>query len=534
MISLNPKNRKSFLFKFLLNSIIITFILLTSINALTFSVLYINFKNNEEAHVQSGLEGYRNKYNIVLNNAIAKCNSISQNINIIDILNTTKDETLTQYEISLNLYSYINPFYDEAVQSISIYSANSALFQGEFIKNIETIKNTYAYNQLGDANFMFLNNELTKTIDGRLCFSIYHKVDILHETILCITMYLPETDPYTDNIILTDNISDFKSSKYLNIPLNDTWYAVSSVNFDKLGTQKIFYVFMFFILEIGLLIMSLIITQKINNKTVSEVNRLVEYASLGYSESLDTSFLSETSEYREIEQIKESIRNLINKIQEINKEKATMELEKKDISLKLLQSKMNPHFLYNILSVISYREIKKHDTETVNIINELVAYYRMILSKGKDYISLKEELELIKKYVFLVEISHSKHYDLEIDVPRDMNNIVVPHMLLQPFVENSVIHGLSGNREDCRILIKGYFEDDYIVFTVYDNGHGMNDETLKQMNSITAASTNYGIKNTYERMKLIYGYDFSISYKSEPNVYTEATIRFSKKPKTNE
>jgi two-component system sensor histidine kinase YesM len=152
----------------------------------------------------------------------------------------------------------------------------------------------------------------------------------------------------------------------------------------------------------------------------------------------------------------------------------------------------------------------------------------MILSKGKDSITLAEELELIKKYVFLAEISHSKHYELSIDADPCMNDIIIPHMLLQPFVENSIIHGLSGSRESCRILIKARFEDDFAVFTVFDNGYGMNSEMLANMNSLSKNSTSYGIKNTHERMQLKYGQAFSISYKSEFDHFTEATIKIQK------
>ncbi len=531
---LDLKNKKSFLFKLLLNSVLVTFILLTSVNALAFSVLYMNFKANEETHIQNNLEKYINQYKIVENNAITKSASIAQNLNIIGTLNSSFDEVSDKYELFLDMHSYINSFYDDTVESITIYSANSSLFQGEYIENIEKIKGSYAYENLSNTNFMFIDSNLFKLKDGRLCFSVYHKIDISYETIVRITMFVPEKDISAQNIILTDDLSQYSKTEYLNIPINDKWYAVSGLNTTKMGAQKLFYVFLFFVVEIVLLLISLLITKKINKKTVDAINELVEYTSLNYSESLNAAFLNEASEFSEVEQIKDSIRNLILKIQEISKEKTDIELEKKNVSLKLLQSKMNPHFLYNILSVISYRELKKQDTETVKIINEMVSYYRMILSKGKDYVSVKEELELIKKYVFLAEISHSKKYELEIDVPDDMNAITIPHMLLQPFVENSIIHGLSGSRENCLISIKGHMENDLLVFTIYDNGYGMNEDTLYKMNNITEASTNYGIKNTYERMKLIYGYNFSISYESVQNKYTEVTVKFSKSSQTED
>ena len=528
MFKLNRKNKKSFLYNFLLNSVLITFILLTIINAVVFSMLYTNYKNNEETYVQKNLDTYYNNYQMVVNGAVSKCELITQNLIIIDLLNSDISGLSSKYSASLQLFSFINSLYDDSIQAITIYSANSSLFKDEYIKNINEIQNTTAYKALCENSVLYIDDNFYKNINEDLCFTVYRRMNILHDTVLRIDVHMP--DIAGENIVLTDTLKGYNTGEYINKPLNDVWYAVSTLDMQKLGAQRVFFIFLFFILEMGLLLMSLVITKKINNKTVNEVNRLVEYASLNYSESLNTSFLSETSEYSEVEQIKGSIRNLINKIQEINREKADMELEKKDISLKLLQSKMNPHFLYNILSVISYKEIKKRDTETVNIINELVAYYRMILAKGKDFITLKEELELIKKYVFLVEISHSKKYELDIDMASDISSIVVPHMMLQPFVENSVLHGLSGSRENCLIKIKGYSQGDYVVFTIYDNGYGMNTQTLSELNSMTSTSGSYGIKNTYERMKLIYGYDFSISYKSEQNVYTEVTIKFSKLP----
>ena len=530
MIKHTNSRKTSILRSLLFNSILVTFILLTAVNALIFSFVYAAFKSGEEKDIQKNLDNYSSEYKIVENNAATKSNYVAQNLNIIDLLNSDTHDAYEKFENSLEITAYIKPLIDNSVKSITIFSENTNLFPGEYIRPMSNLEvSAHIRQKLKDSqNLLYIDSDFLSDSDNRLYFSLYRQLNIGVNTVLQINMYLPNLSTYSDSIFLTSNAADFKENNYLFSPLNEIWYAASDVRSERLASQRLFYLLLFLFFEVILLLISVFVTKKINQKTINSVNQLVEYASLNYKDPQNTSFWGEISQYQEIEQIKNSMQSLILKIQKISDEKAAVEFEKKEVSLKLLQSKLNPHFLYNILSVISYREMKNNNTETCKIINELIAYYRMILSKGKDSITLEEELELIKKYVFLAEISHSKHYDLSIDIDPSMNNIVVPHMLLQPFVENSIIHGLSGSREDCRIIIKVSLEDNFVVFTVFDNGYGMNNDALTRMNNLSEKSTSYGIKNTYERMQLKYGQDFSIFYKSEFNSYTEATIKIRK------
>jgi two-component system sensor histidine kinase YesM len=195
----------------------------------------------------------------------------------------------------------------------------------------------------------------------------------------------------------------------------------------------------------------------------------------------------------------------------------------------LLQKQLDPHTLYNSLSAIKYNAFIRKDADTIDIVNNMTDYYRSVLNKGNDFINLRDELVAMEKYVAINEVSRDIKYTLETSMSKELYDCTIIHFLLLPFVENSIIHGFDGTEDECRIKIDCKKVADFIVIKISDNGFGMTKEQVSKLNNLENYDESYGIKNSYRRMKLIYGDDSQILYESELNKGTTVTLKFKYK-----
>ncbi|WP_409344913.1 histidine kinase [Paenibacillus sp. MBLB4367] len=213
----------------------------------------------------------------------------------------------------------------------------------------------------------------------------------------------------------------------------------------------------------------------------------------------------------EVAIIKQKFKTLISRMNEIYQHNNALEIE-------LLQSRINPHLLYNSLSVIKWTASWNKDQKTIDIVNALTKYYRTALNKGNQIIQISAELEMIKEYVKINVHSHSCDYRLEVELEEGIAEYYTFKHLLQPIVENAILHGLNGKEEDARITIKGYWKQTDIVFEVSDNGRGMEQETIVNlMNDTYSASASfggYGMRNVRRRLQAYYGNSYIIQIQS--------------------
>lgn len=161
-------------------------------------------------------------------------------------------------------------------------------------------------------------------------------------------------------------------------------------------------------------------------------------------------------------------KELYENLEEINKEKNRMEI-------KFLQYSLNPHLLYNSLSVVKWLLIDKGENEVTSVIDSMVAYYRLVLSEGQEFIYIKQEIELLKKYIEIVEMTYRYKIDLNINIDEQIMDGYIIKMILQPFVENAAMHGLVG-RENPRLDILCQEADEKLIFEIIDNGNGIDEK----------------------------------------------------------
>lgn len=196
--------------------------------------------------------------------------------------------------------------------------------------------------------------------------------------------------------------------------------------------------------------------------------------------------------------------------------------------LHILQAQINPHFLYNSLSLIGSRAIRCGQKDIYQIAQLLAAFYRTVLNKGRTVVTVSEEFDNVKSYISIQQIMHSNSFETVYEIDSSLYECRMPNMLLQPLAENAILHGLD-NKETpgMGILTISCFEQDGdIIFKVMDNGGGMTQEQCE--NIIRKDSRGYGTKNVHQRVQLYYGERYGVSFNSIPGQGCCAILRIGR------
>lgn len=212
-----------------------------------------------------------------------------------------------------------------------------------------------------------------------------------------------------------------------------------------------------------------------------------------------------------------SYNHMMQRIQELIRENYETQIARKEFEMKALQAQINPHFLYNSLSMINWKAIEAGEEEISQVTLALSAFYRTTLNKGRTWISLRLALQNIQAYVQLQLWMHDNDFNAHYDVDEKLLDYELPSLIFQPFVENALEHGLD---------IKEDPQTDLIYVSIRDNGVGMDTDTLAHV--LEYHATGYGVKNVNDRMKLSFGEAYTIQIKSEQGKGTEVLLHFPK------
>lgn len=190
----------------------------------------------------------------------------------------------------------------------------------------------------------------------------------------------------------------------------------------------------------------------------------------------------------------------------ISDNNATM-LQKRDAELRALQAQINPHFLYNMLDTINWMAILKDESDISRAITALSSFYRLTLSDGRDTVTIRQEIEQLKAYVELERLRYKNSFEVAYELDEALLELETVKFILQPFVENALMHGFNYAKPGNRVTVRVRREERAVVMEVEDNGQGIGEEQLR---AISSGSRGYGIANVDERLKLRYGAAFGV------------------------
>lgn len=227
----------------------------------------------------------------------------------------------------------------------------------------------------------------------------------------------------------------------------------------------------------------------------------------------------------EVGVLSDSLNSMIDKINELLEQVTKEQVRLRKAEFELLQSQINPHFLYNTLDTIIWLAEAGEQKQVVSMVGSLSEFFRTSLNQGKDIVSLKEELQHVRSYLEIQQVRYQDILYYEINVPKDLDKYSIPKITIQPLVENALYHGIKNKRGPGRIIINGRKEKDYFVLMIEDNGIGMTQERLGQVrdgirNKVPGEKDIYGLYNVNERIRLNFGEEYGISIES---TYTEGT-----------
>lgn len=237
------------------------------------------------------------------------------------------------------------------------------------------------------------------------------------------------------------------------------------------------------------------------------------------------------SRYDEIDRLGITFEDMQHTIAGNLKSIVNLSVNEERLKYQLLQSQINPHFLYNILgSIRTCQSLGKLDIADQMIAN-LTAFYRLTLRKSKELIPIKDELEIARLYLEMEKLCHKDNLDWEIEAEDGIENFLICKFTLQPFLENSILHGISSGTPAVFISIHVLYGDDTVVISIEDNGAGMDSETLAQLrhaieHNVIDYEKHFGVSNVSSRISNpLYG-NGSVRIRSNPGNGTYVTIEF--------
>ncbi|TKJ85709.1 C50 carotenoid epsilon cyclase [Paenibacillus sp. CFBP13512] len=282
-------------------------------------------------------------------------------------------------------------------------------------------------------------------------------------------------------------------------------------------------ILLYALLGIGIsIVISLLLSLHLT-KPIKRLQRDMKQVELG-------NFHIQTSleEDNEINQLGQSFNVMVNEIKHLMDETVQNSEQKRKAELLLLHAQINPHFLYNTLdSIIWMAEQEKHE-EVVDMTSALAKMFRASITRDQELVSIRVEIEHIRQYLFIQKMRYREQLDYVFDIPSHILHYKTVKILLQPFIENAIYHGIRSKTTPGIIYISAWQEDEQLIFEVRDNGLGMTAERLAEVTQGTVATNTQhgiGIGNVNERIQLYFGTTYGMTMTSILGEGTIVTIR---------
>lgn len=239
----------------------------------------------------------------------------------------------------------------------------------------------------------------------------------------------------------------------------------------------------------------------------------------------------------EIGMLGNSYNRMLAQIRELISLNELRERQKRDAEMRSLQEHIKPHFLYNTLDTIHWMARKEGAEDVSGMVGALSRLFRIGLSKGQDYIPLHSEIEHMTSYLQIQQTRYRDRLQYTLNIPEELGELFVLKLLLQPLIENAIYHGIKGRRGPGHIRVEARLEHNRLLLTVQDNGAGMSNERLAEMQQLLEAplasleasspgmtGKSYGMLNVQARLRLSFGDEYGIVLESQEGEGTSVTI----------
>lgn len=312
----------------------------------------------------------------------------------------------------------------------------------------------------------------------------------------------------------TEKLSDVDWNVFLFRPSRSISAAATNITYIVLAIILLCIVLLFFISTL---------LSKIVVSPIEKLSSCMEQVKQGnYKIEISTNSTDE------IGQLISSFLKMVHTINNLVNEVLLSKIKQQKYEIEILQSQINPHFLYNSLSLINSKAILAGQKDISQMSRHLSTFYRTMLNKGQQITTIASELKNTKSYIAIQQMMHSQSFDVVYDIDQSLLDYPIPNLLIQPLAENAIIHGLD-HRElpgNGILSLSCYQENQDIIFKIMDNGCGMSDEECCQI--LTKTSKGYGVKNVHQRLQLYYGAEYGLTFHSTKGMGTYVLLKINK------
>lgn len=434
----------------------------------------------------------------------------------------------------VNLWT-LNQKYEDMINSTVVASEFSLDFKKDFdyetylvIVGNKTLEESMLHEMLSDAGRIVTGLEkLTNSEENadRLKSSKKY-LNNLEIYIDRIDQNLQEGNKYEDNIEIWENDVQIVTALLRETIFQYIYYEIRDIQQSRTEYQNVFMVMIRFsiIAFAAILILIVLLSYYIPlsiTRPIRKLSEVTDQVAKG-----DLSVRSDIRSGADVGMLSDSLNTMIDKINELLEQVKKEQIRLRKAEFELLQSQINPHFLYNTLDTIVWLAEAGEQKKVVKMVGSLSDFFRTSLNQGKDIISIREELQHVRSYLEIQQVRYQDILEYEIQVPEELNRFLIPKITIQPLVENALYHGIKNKRGVGKIIISGKQEQDYFLIRIEDNGIGIREKRLLQVregirNKVLTGKDIYGLYNVNERIRLNFGEKYGITIESD---YGERTV----------
>ena len=432
-----------------------------------------------------------------------------------------------------------NRRYEDMVNSSVMASQFSLDFQKDFdyetyllIVGNKTLEESSLHDMLAEADKIVAGlEELTESEENlKRLTSVKKYLNNLETYIGRIEDNIREGNRYEDNMEIWENDVQIVTSLVGDTMSQYIYYEIRGIQESRQQYQDFFVnmirfsVIAFALILILFLFLSYYIPLSIT-RPIRRLTQVTDQVAKG-----DLTVRSDVTGGVEAQVLSDSLNTMIDKINELLDQVKTEQIRLRKAEFELLQSQINPHFLYNTLDAIVWLAEAGEQKKVVKMVGSLSDFFRISLNQGQDILDVKEELQHVRSYLEIQQMRYQDILQYEICVPEELNHCQIPKITLQPLVENALYHGIKNKRGKGLIRIEGELDGEDCILRIVDNGRGMTPERLEQVregirNRKARETDIYGLYNVNERIRLNFGENYGITITSTYGEGTCVTVR---------
>lgn len=377
--------------------------------------------------------------------------------------------------------------------------------------NFETLANLAAKTNLGSGGHILILND-----DDKLIYVSDNSENV---------PYLDSQDIAIKNLFggvktMIDSIEYYIN---INTLVHTRWRIVTVNNVNDIALARKEMILILFFIFIVSFTLTTVISIFISMRITKPLNTLTD--SMLKLESGDFNTKVEVMGQKEVVRLSISFNSMIDEIRTLMDRVIDEQRDKQRNELRALQNQINPHFLYNTLDSIVWLAENHRSDDVITTVIALARFFRISISSGASSITVRDEISHIENYLTIQKIRYVDKFKYTLDVTKDVEELKVMKLILQPIVENAIYHGVGDDME--LISIRAYKDEEFLYFEIENTGYGITDERIQEIYDMISGSnvqTSVGMKNVYQRIKLFYGEKANLTITSELDETTQIKI----------